>query len=335
MLESHRNATRLQDWDDTIFMAEPHRVPFSRLLRTGRAPKAVLEQWPVEQLPNRGSTPVYDGTDVESYSKTARDSLKNIGTWLRTDGWMVGKWAENTAAAGVPVKREAARQAENDMKILARMIEQHLLSTDEMQEEAAPDVPNRGRAVLAWLNHALQSVNTVPSDYRLSDTQINTDALSDISDSDFEGMVRAAAEQINAPVDLMGFVGSALKRQMTTWQQLSSEASDTNEPLVSYTLSAADKKLLQAVDSFEFDHGKVETVTSFWLARNTSTGAKTDYTTRSGVFLNMGLWEKRYYQTPTSWTNPNMGGGPRGFSDVMLNLVCKSPEGQFIIYSDS
>jgi hypothetical protein len=317
---------------DVVVMAQSEKVPFQRLVKRGKKPIQMLHSWPVENVPDRAVAGTLDGADVSSYSNNSRGKLEVYGQMIRTAGWQVGRIAQATLDAGVA--DEAARQARIDGLILAQMAEKVLLSTQETALEASPQAYQL-RGVFKWLQTGAQAVNPVPSAYRPTSAMNHTSALSGLTDTAFETMLAAAAAQVKEPVDLYGIVGTTLKRQMSLWGQKVTQSGETEEYVVRTNIDAKEKRLLQVIDVFEFDSGIVFTVPSFYLAFELTTGASTAYTAKSGIFINRDLWNIAHIQEPKAWTNPDTGGGPRGYHDQISHLLCLNPMGQLMVLTNT
>jgi hypothetical protein len=311
---------------DTIFIAQSDKVPFSRLLKRGKKPTNMLSSWPVQVYPDRGFTGTLDGTDMTSFNHTNREQIEAYGMWLRTEGWMVSRLAEATKTWGVKGS-EKAKQAKDDALILGQMIEKKLLDNSEMAVESGA-TPYNSRGAYKWLSPTAQTVKPVPANYRPATACAYTDALADFKATSMEGMLEAAASQKKEAVDLTGYVGIKLKTQMSGWAQKHVEDVNTAQALQRYNMDAEDKKLIRVVDFFEFDAGKVKVFPSYYLLHTAATGAATANSTRSGLFLDMEMWELCFLDQPTSWVEPPKSGGPRGYHDAVFLLKCLNPTGQ-------
>ena len=324
---------KVADVGDSIFVAESDKTPVSRLLKRGKRPEQMTVSWPVEKYPTRGFKGTPDGTDKSSFSKVTRDPLSVYAQWLLSPGWMVSKLANLTNAHGVG-RNERAHQAAKDALLLARMCEQLLLSNQDCQIEAEPSQPYETRGILQWLSPTEQATLPVPEKYRPSAACVFSDALDAFLPSSMEAMLEAAANEKKAPVDLTGFTGIKLKSRMSTWAQRDTTVTATNQNLASFTLNASEKKLINVVDFFEFDAGNVKTIPSWYLATDPETGETTDYTTRSGAFIDLSMWELRFLQAPQSYVESPKSGGPRGYHDMVLALAGLNPLGQCMVLSN-
>ena len=323
---------KLQEVGDTIYIAESTKVPFTRLMRRGGKPKQMLAEWPVQIYDDESFEGTMDGTDISSFGSTNRDKVEAYGMWLMTPGWMATRLANLFATAGVP--NEKAKQAADDGIKLAMMHEKQLLSDVDTQAESPPATFYRSRGVFSWLQNSAQDTKPVPASYRPSTDCAYTGALGSFMPADLEAMLEAAATAKRAPVDLTGYVGIKLKRQMSTWAQKVTDTADIIE--IARTMqNASDKKLIQKVDFFEFDAGTVTNFLSWYLLCTEGTGATTDYTTRSGAFLDMTMWELNFADAPAAYVLPPQSGGPRGYHDTVFLARCLNPLGQCYVKTNT
>lgn len=322
--------------DDTIFNVESHETPFLRLLPTGAKPNQMLHEWPVQEYPRRGFRGTIDGYDVDSYNSTTRESLNVYGQWL-LEPWMVSKLANVTVAAGVQ-RNERAKQMADALLILNKKLERLYLSNQETAVQQGQN-PFETRGAFRWLQSGAQAVLPVPAAFRPSAASIHTDALSALTPEAFEAMLEEASRSKLAPVDLTGYVGIKLKSRMSQWGQkvLADQSVNTSTTIAlqSYNLDANDKRLVNIIDVFEFDAGRVKTIPSYYLACDPDTGEDTAHTSRSGLFVDLGMWEKRFLQGVESVVEPVKSGGPRGYHDVITHLCCKNPLGQVAVYTEN
>lgn len=322
---------KLAEVGDTIFNVQSDKVPFSKMLKRGPKPKQVLSQWPVEVYEDRPFEGAMDGSDMDSFEHTNRDTIEAYAMWMRTKGWMVSRMANLTRTAGVPGKEEA-KQAMEDGKILARMMERQMLSNDDMRAETVA-LPYRSRGAFSWMSTSAQSVKPVPAAFRPTSGCVHTGTLAALTPAVFEGMIAAAAEQRHGAVDLNGQVGLKLKTTMSGWAQKHIEDINTAQALTRYNLDAEDKKLIRVVNFFEFDGGSVKTFPNYNLLHTEATGLSTDYTSRSGIFIDLNMWQLCYWDPPASRLEPPKSGGPRGYHDCLYLLKCLNPAGQCMVYT--
>jgi hypothetical protein len=315
-----------QEVGDTIFIAESEKVPFSRLVKRGKKPVQMLSQWPLQIYPDRAFAGTLDGTDIATFNHTEREYAEAYAMWMMTAGWMVSKLAMVTKSAGVD--NEQGKQAKDDGLILAQMIEKSLLSDNDTRVEAGSDT-YRSRGAFSWIQPGAQSVKPVPSNFRPASATQYTSAVASFYPSNMRTMLASAAGAKKGPVNLTGYVGIDLKDQMSTWAQRDPDAeADEASALMQYNINANEKKLIHSVNFFDFDAGSVKTFPSWYLLCTEGTGATSSYSAKSGLFLDMDMWEIGFLQNPTATIEPQKSGGPRGYHDAIFILKCLNPLGQ-------
>jgi hypothetical protein len=323
---------KIAELGNTIFIAESDKTPFSRLVKRGKKPVQMLSEWPLQAYPRQGFGGTVDGTDKTSYDKTNRSPVDAYGMWMVSEGWMVSKLAQLTQTAGV--KNEQAKQAADDSLMLAKKIERQLLSDVDTQAEGNGN-PYLSRGAFSWLSPTAQATKPVPAAFRPSAACAYTGAIADFLPGSLEAMLKAMSTAKMGPVDLTAFCGIELKSQMSSWPQKQYPANGGQVAQVQYNMDMTEKKLMSVVDFFEFDAGKVNTIPSYYLACNAANGEDTAYTPKSGVFLDLSMWELCFLQEPTSWIEPQKSGGPRGYHDAVYILKCLNPLGQGMVKSNT
>lgn len=317
---------------ENIINTQSDKVPFLKLVKKGKAPDQMLQSWPVESYPDVAFAGTLDGTDVTTYSAYSRDKLESLAMLLRTPGVQVSKLAQLTRDAGVPKGKEIAHQILKDQKVLGQMIERVLLSTNDHVAESG-QTPYRTRGAFSWLNPSAQATRSVPAAYRPASAAVYTGHLDDFTADGFEVMLAAMAGQKKGAVDLKGIVGLKLKRTMSNWGQKVTASQTITE--LARTTRAAGEAYSQIIDEFEFDSGRVTTMLSFYLACTEGTGAVSDYSSRSGLFIDPSMWEIGYLQEPKAFSNPDLGGGPRAYHDAVFVLKCLNPLGQGYVLTNA
>jgi hypothetical protein len=281
----------------------------------------------VQAYPTDGFAPSPD-EDKTSYDKTTPDKIQAYGMLLRSPGWMVSKKARVTRMHGV--RDQVAKQMRDDGLRLAFMIERQLLSNVDTRAASA-GVDERSRGVYSWLSPTAQGVLPVNANYRPSSSCLYSSAVASFAPSHMETMLAAAANAKRAPVDLVGYVGMTLKGQMSGWSQRQFANDSVARALQVFNIDASEKKLITVIDFFEFDAGTVKTIPTWNMMCAEADGATSDYTARSGAFLDMSMWELAWLQEPQHSENPDQGGGPRGFHDAMFILKGLNPLGQCMV----
>ena len=324
---------KIQEIGDSIYVAESVKTPFARLVKRGTKPAQMLCEWLCQLYPDRAFTGTQDGADVTAYKNTTPEKLSGYGMLLRTEGWLVTVLAQLTRTAGV--KNPQAKQASDDAIILALMHEKQLLSTVDTQAEGAGPVPYRSRGVGSWLQSGAQGVLPVPSHFRPASANQYTGACASYTPAACITQLASMAGEKKGPVDLTLFAGLTLKGVMSTWPQRSIGSDVGVSSLLAFNIDASEKKLIQAVDEFEFDAGTVRAVPTWNIACTEGTGAASAYTPLSGYFLDLAMWELCFMLPPSTFEGLDAGGGPRGFHQLVAILKCLNPLGQGMVLTNS
>lgn len=323
---------KIQEIGDAIYIADSAKTPFTRLLKRGKRPNQMLCEWEVQKYPDRAFTGTVDGTDVTQYTHTTPVKIQGYAMLLRTEGWMVTVLAQLTKAAGV--KNPQAKQAADDAVILAQMHEKQVLSNLDLQAESGV-TPYRSRGVYQWLNSSAQGTLPIDSGYRPNSANHYTGAVASYAPSSCVTQLNSMANEKKGPVDLTMFAGIELKGQMSTWPQRSIGSDVGVSSLLAFNIDASEKKLIQAVDEFEFDAGTLRVLPTWYGACTEGTGAASAYTPKSGAMVDLSMWELCYMLPPSTFEGVNAGGGPRGWHELVAILKCLNPLGQGYVLTNS
>lgn len=324
-----------QEVGTKIFNIDSSKTPLMRMIATGGRPKQELSEWTVEDYPNDAYGGTLDGTDragASDFSHVDREKVQAYAQLQYSPGYLVSIKADATETPETKLN-EKAHQALRDSERLALMIEKAVSSDQDTRTESG-GVPSRIRGAFSWLSSAEQSTLPVPAAYRPASAAVFTSALSGLTATAFATMLAAMAEQIKQPVNLTMPCGSALKQLMSLWLERDTTADATNKTIAQYTMNKADKRLLQICNRFEFDHGVVTNMTNYNLLTDAA-GAATAYSTRSGLLMDLSMWDMGYLIKPTHRSFPDMGGGPRGDHVAYYILRCRNPKGQGMIKTNS
>lgn len=326
-------AVPILEHDERLFQVEAHKNPLTAMIgQDSEMATNSLQDWELEKqgvIPLAG---VKDGEDVSSFDSQALDSLESYVAHLR-ESWMVTKIGGMTKSASV--KDQVTFQRKKALERLKRKIERVLGSGIEMAR-GNKTTPYMTRGAFTWMVAALQTLTAkaVPSAYMPATGAVHTGTLAALDADAFEALLVAASNQKLDALSLFGFAGLGLKSHMSSWTQKVDYDATPDQQLVSYNGNISDKKFIKMVNTFEFDAGIVEVMLNQNLCYDAA-GAATNYTTRSGLFLDLEVWKKRYMQQVKEFELPNMGGGRRGYADAILMLKCGCPAGQVAVYSSS
>ena len=311
-------------------------TPFTSMLKKSKKPNQILMSYQSEVYPDFALAGIVDGTDVSTYSNQApRYLIEAVGQQFRAP-WQVTTIADATVVAGLGGAGEVARQKYASLINLKRIMERRFLSAEECSLDDKSASPYATRGALEWIKASAHSVKPVNAALVNNSASIYTSALSSFTEAAFKTMIAQAAKERNASVNLFGLVGPLLKNVIDAWT-VTADAGSANAtfPVRQYNQNAESKQLINVVDKLRFSEGTVDLMTSYHLARDASDGTETDYSSRSGLFLDMSKWDQAAMEMPVHKDLPDLGGGPRGYYRSICGLRCYNPLGQLEVYTNT
>jgi hypothetical protein len=316
---------------DKIFNVEADKTPFLSSLRVGKRPEQFLANWVAEIYPAAPSTGTLDNTAATSPARVDRYSMTGCAQLFRRQ-WGTGTLADLTNVVGAG-RDEAGKQMAAAMMLVKRMIETQFLSADDCAVESSP-TPWTTRGVLTWLQNGAQGTYPVDTSIRPAAANFTTSAMASLTETVFRACLASAFDETKAPLNLVGHVGIDLKAVFDDFTNVYPVASTTSQPRTVYQVR--DNSTFQSmVDRLAFSEGNVTLVLNPWIAFTTSTGVKTAYTPKSGVFLDMEMWDIGWIAKPANTNLAKDGAGTKGYIDAAALLRCLNPRGQVKVYSNS
>lgn len=313
-----------QELEDAIYNIEADLTPVLSRLPVGKAPNQMLSQWVAERYPDVPSTSIVDGTPANNPQKVDRKLLQGYGHFTRRE-WAVTSLATLTNVAGAG-RDEAGHQAMLAMLLAKRMIEQQICSNDDTAvSTGVTGFVSRG--AFQWLSPTAQAILPVdPTLLPAAATQY-TGAIASFTEELLNGMLLAMFQAKRAAVKLDVFAGLTLRQIIDDFTNVFPTASSTSQPRTIYRVEGNDT-FQRMVDAYKCSFGTLNIGTTTFNRVDTSTGSATAYTTGSGLFLDLAMWDIAYLQRPANTTLPPDGSGKRGFIDAVWVLRCKNPLGQ-------
>ncbi|MDH3834856.1 MAG: DUF5309 domain-containing protein [Nitrosopumilus sp.] len=333
-LIERNQAGQRQDIADIVANIVSEKTPCTSTLRKESRPNQKKMDYQVETYPDASFDGVMDNADVSSFDSVPREEVTAIQQLFRRP-WRVSRFADVTQVAGVP-KGERGRQRTKALIILKFMVESRILCDADCTVDNGTDTPNRTRGAFHWMQTTAQSLFPVPASFRPAANVRYTGALGSLTEDAFRQRLDRAYDQRRGECNLMGFVGTELKK-VFDYFTVRVDAGSSNEtyPVRTFTASQDSKKVLACVDILEFSTGKVSLHLSSYLQRTPTTGGVTDFSTRSGLFLDMSMWSLAYQDAPALYDLENQGGGPRGYADCIMGLKSYNPLGQVVVSTDT
>lgn len=313
-----------QEIADKIFNIQPEATPFLSSLKKGPQPKQMLATWQSETYPDVASTPVVDGSAVNSYERVDRYLLQGYGHFFRRP-WGVTTLADLTDVAGIG-RDEAGRQMAAAMLLLKRMIEQQFLSDDDTQADTG-SVGYAARGAFSWLTNGAQGTLPVPAGIRPAAANAYTGAFASFAEASLRTMLNSMYTEKKSTLDLVGFVGLDLKVAIDDWTNVYAVSASTSQPRTQYTV-VGNQELINNVTMVKFTTGQAKLIVSEFLNRTTSTGAVGTYSRKAGLFIDPTMWDVAFMKKVANTNLPEDGSGKRGFVDAVAILRCFNPQAQ-------
>lgn len=312
------------------------RAAFLYLIPHGPAIPSRKATWGVD-MPNRQGDPTgAEGSDkTDGFEKHVPEELECYAQRVESRGWKVTDLSNVTDTFMVKGKQSPAEQQAKDAANGLMAVQNLLLGNqDTASAKTADDGMDRTRAAFCWLDSTAQGVLPVPATVRPETSQNYTGSLAAFTEAVFMEALRVAGEQIEQDVDLVGYVGSLLAQHMANWNAIVPVTAATEASTRMVTSKQDEKRIIKKVQFFDYEGASVKTILQRRLACD-SDGAKTAYTPRSGLFLNMQHWVLEWLEPWHHFPLLDQGGGPRGFHKGWVRLVCKCPLGQVRAYIGS
>ena len=328
---------KIPGYMQAVLDAVSEEAAFLAMVKHQPAVKNKLAEWSVQLPKRRGDPTGTEGADkTTGFEKRVPKLLRVYGQRVESDGWQVTDLAENTDTNVGAGAKEAARQKALDASAGLLAVQDLLLSTQETASSAdAEDGKDRTRSVHRWLDSTEQAVLPVDSSIRPTTSMRYTSTLAAFTEAAFKAMLSAASEQVDKPVNLTGLVGIDLANTMAAWNILVPYSSNV-QATPSVVSQASSGVMERKVSFFRWHDMEVKTIVQRRLYCDaSSSNAKTAYTTRSGFFIDPGMWRIDWLEPWHHMPLLDQGGGPRGFHKGWCRLVCKNPMGQCTAYIGS
>ena len=324
-----------EDLADILSCIVAEETPFMSMLKKEGAPTNKIMNYQCKRYPDRAFEGVLDGEDVATYNDQAPRALLTAVTQKFREPWFVSDFGDNATVAGLP-KGEKGEQKASALINLKFAIEGRLLSNEECSVDDGATVANETRGAIMWLSNTAQAVYPVDSNFRTPAASRHTSALSGLTEAAFQALLASAWTKRRGVATLDGFVGITLKRTFDNWSSLADAgASFGTFPVRTWNQSAESKALIKVIDILKFSEATVRLHPSAYIGKTSSTGADSEYTPRSGLFLDMAMWSLAWTRKPRLIDLEDKGGGPRGFADAIVGLKCFNPLGQCLVYTNS
>ena len=314
--------TNREDLSNDLTILEPEETPVLSMIRKGAGPKAVFQEWVVDDLDNPGFTPVPEGEDVTTFSNAA-DNRQRLGNYVHIfrRSWQVSDVQQEVDSAGVD--NEVANSKAKKLRELKRDIECAICGDDEMVA-TGPGYGMRGLG--KWIEDTAQSVNPVPADFRTPAGSLNSTAAASFVEADVNGVLQSIWEQTNNRKNYTLVAGSSLKNEISSFSRLEGSSGTTKTYMV--TENATSKQVTFGVDLYNGDFGVISIISTTFYGRTAAAPTTYGATQKMrGYVLDPSLLSFNYLWSPFGQELEDKGGGRRGFVKAAGTLQVKNPLG--------
>jgi len=318
-------------WVDVVSNVESDACPLSSMLQKRGRPLQVITNWQVQGYRRRGHRGVRDGSDATNFTYNPRKRLQGVAqkTW---DPRGTSDFAEEVEVKGEGLSRgEMAAQIADAMVTVKQTIERRLGSNEEsaVQDADDPTGANETRGFFKWLDTSAQSHLPVDENYRPNSNQLYTGTLANFDEDALKDMAKAAwKRRLGNSVRMTGFLGIDLKSKVSEFTRYDDEASQ-KVSVRTYNQDASSKALIEIIDRLVLDTGTIDLLATAHLMTDADTGEDTDYTHKSGLFLDLTKASLDYMRLPRVFKLPYAGGGYKAVADAIFVGRIDNPVGSF------
>jgi uncharacterized protein DUF5309 len=318
-----------EDFADVIAMVDYKDTPFSSMVPKGTEPANTLYDWQMDAYPAPALGGVVDGVDVVTtdYVNPAARRAKAHGRIQKfRNAFLVSDLAQNVSdVAGVGKRGELQRAVKMSIVAIKRSMELTFCSDQDSQVDNGT-VPYLTRGMGAWVNAGevtiTDAATACPAGFVTPAASVITKTTATTLESDFNNMMQSIYAQTGQQKTFDLLCGTSLKSLFSGFAAWVPSAV-TTVPLRRFNQDANSRAIVNTVDSWEGDFGRINLVLSLFLG---GTGIANVVNGR-GYMCDWDQLELRYNRMPGYQENPNLGGGPRGYVDAVAGLVVYNPLG--------
>lgn len=329
-LVSERGSTekgRILDISKALTMVDDSDVQVLKQIPKGSMPGNVRQEWSVDDEAEDKPEGVSDEKDEDEFEDAFEkyDMLEMYIMQFRR-GVKVGLFAQMVAEnSGIPRGKAMAKSVAKYIKRLAKDIEMRILGEAECQKGKG-NIPYEWRGLFKWAQTTAQAVLPVPANYRPAAGAIITDAWADIDEEVFGNALQARFERKGAGKDLVGVLGTQLKRKVSSWTTYDQTAADVT---MMRRYNEDPKVIRQQVDVLMTDFGTIKLQMSNFInvQVNGKANRTSDAARRRGIIMDMADLQLSHTEKEKFHKLEDGGGGPRGFVRAINLLKVVDPTG--------
>lgn len=318
-----------EDLTDVISMIAPETLPVLNMAAKSKA-QATFHEWQMDDLLPVIITGIPEAQDFSAFTNEAAPRVRT-GNFVQRIGDAFGVSVEQSLVNIAGVSNEYDRARMKKTKEILRSLESAICSVNDMQAGGAQGAQLRGLG--KWIQSTAQTNNPVPTNYLTPAGNITATSSSGTiyTEATFKGMIQNVFYQtgdISLGYELV--CGPGLKNLIANFTKatvVSSTTLDTRRQNMNGDDS--DKRLVDGIDVYDSDFGRVRITPSMFIGLLNGANPKTTTNAQlyGGYLLRRDLIEVSYLREIGAQELPDLGGGRRGYVDVLATLVVKNPLG--------
>ena len=320
-------ANEMPEVERMVTLATAHKYPLAAAAREQGKPANSEFAWGGYKQPDQAALPVLDGTRTTPDSFEQATKLWSLTEEIRKN-WKMTRRTE--AVKDYFGDATVARQMMYALQNLQKAKENIFGSLQTPRPESGT-LGQRTRGLLEMLLPTTVAVvggdtwQPFPAIARMRADSYFGGALANFDLDAFRALLQSVATYHEGDVNLIGFVGPALKAKMTSFVWYDQVNSGTKPNVINYRRGDKAEPVALYVDVFKTDFGEVRVATDYHLAIDTATGAATDFTPNAGVFIDPGYLFTRTLQPLRHTPAEEQGQGKGGFYSVDVGLAYRFP----------
>src|SRR5262252_1193481 len=312
-----------EDLSDALILADIRNTPLSSRMAKSDRLQSMLFSWPVESLGARQTTPPAENADVSAFEGDVEQRIYNRAErfWRTPRVSVISDKVNNTAGDFGKFAHQVKKKT-TDQK---RDVEFCMLSSQDSNDDTGA-VGSRFLGIARVVNDGTLAFGdpqtAIPAAYRTPTAQIYTGALTSFTEDNFVSIMKSRYDNLGQTTELLLFVGSSLKNQISTYfgKYTPNRANFTTVVRTEQEAISSRKFAAYGIDMYEGDYGAFEIVLAPFIEDQ-----------KWGYGLNMDYMKMRPLMYCDFSELPYQGGGLSGLIDSILGYEFGDPRGHFKI----
>ena len=328
LLEKGYNATQSggrEDLSNLIANVDAKSTVFTSMAKKGKKPGNVLMSWQMDAYESPSAAGVVDGTDVDmtsagSFTNPAKNRVlaQNYAQIFRRVFRVSSLANEIQIVAGV--KSELANGIAKKLVEIKRDMELTFLNDADAQIDNGSNAyltKSMGSFLHASGTGGGGSDLTVSSSFRT--TAATSNKADEVAEEDVQNMLKTLFENTGTIRDYDLLLGTALKRNFTSFTQSATGSAD-RLAIKTFNTESSAKAFINVIDVFEGDFGRLRLHPSTFIAES---GSAVNF---KGYVVPFDQVEIRYGKLPQIKELQDNGGGPARLIEAVAALVVYNPK---------